>query len=497
MFGLEGGCGLSSQREVVVVGGGLCGAATVIHLLRDHAPDVAVTLVEPRATLGAGLAYGTTDAAHRINVAASRMSLFAEEPEQFDAWVRARGMPERDPEGAMADGRLYPRRALFGEYMHETLTAVVEHASGARFRHVADRAVAAAPEGGGWSVRLAGGDVLRADILVLAVSHSAPDLPPLLAGLRGEPGLVPDPWAPERLASLPRDGDVLVVGTGLTACDVVANLRGNGHRGRILMLSRRGQLPRPRTTLPVSAFGEFDQAPAETALALLRRVRAAMRAARALGRPWEDVIDALRSQARVVWGALPSVERHRLLRHLRPFWDAHRFQSAPPIDRLIGAGLRSGDLTLVAGALVRVERAPDGLFAAEFRRRGDRLGRTERVRVAGIVNCTGPGHRSVVGGNPLLRSLATSAGLHADEWHLGIAVDTGSRVISVGGAWPNLFVAGPLARGTHGELMGLPQVSAQPREVAASVAGLLMSGLGEEGQGSALDPPRDGRPLEP
>ena len=177
-----------------MVGGGFCGAATVIHLLRDHAPAAGITVVEPAATLGAGLAYGSTDPAHRINVAASRMSLFAEVPGAFDDWLRAERMPEDDPEGVVADGRLYPRRALFGRYVHETLAAV----GGARVRHVRDRAVAARPDGAGWSVQLAGGETLRADLLVLAVSHSAPDLPPVLAGVRGAAGLVGDPWAPDR-----------------------------------------------------------------------------------------------------------------------------------------------------------------------------------------------------------------------------------------------------------------------------------------------------------
>ena len=458
--------------RIVIIGGGLTGAAFVLHLLRDHDPAAAITLIEPAATLGAGLAYSTTDPVHRVNVAASRMSLFSEQPDHFDAWLRAHGMPEADPEGVLPDGRLYPRRALFGRYVDETLrTAMREtHAS---VRHVRQRAVAAVPMEAGFQVQLEDGEALQADLLVLAVSHTAPDLPRFLRGLEGEAGLVVDPWQRGALDALPREGATLVVGTGLTGCDVIASLRARGHHGRIVAVSRRGLLPRPRTLLPVAPFGSFDQPASTTALALLRRVRDAVAAAARLGRPWEDVIDALRTQARTVWGSLPIAERRRLLRHLRPFWDVHRFQSAPQIDRVVRDELSRGSVELLAATPLAVERHGTG-FRVLLHPRGAPVGQRITREIASIVNCTGPGHRSVVERHPVLRTLHAAGALEADPVALGIAVDTRSRVMRPDGvAWENLFVVGPLARGTHGELMGLPQVSTQPREVAAAIAGLL------------------------
>ena len=312
-----------------------------------------------------------------------------------------------------------------------------------------------------------------APLAVLAVGHSAPALPGPLRSLSVDPRLVADPWVRDALAGIGADDAVLVAGTGLTGCDVVASLRARGHRGRIFMVSRRGLLPRPRTPLPVESFGRFDEWPAATALALLRRVRAAVAEATGRGRPWEDVIAALRNQARVVWGALPVAEKQRLLRHVRPFWDVHRFQCAPQIDRVIADGREAGWLTVRAGSLldVQADSASDGeVITVRIGRRG---GGIDVVRVASVVNCTGPGHRSVVDAHPLLRALAGRGALRADPCRLGIDVDGESRVLDRDGApSPGLFVAGPLARGTHGELMGLPQVALQPRDVAASVAAI-------------------------
>jgi len=91
-----------------------------------------------------------------------------------------------------------------------------------------------------------------------------------------------------------------------------------------------------------------------------------------------------------------------------------------------------------------------------------------------LDDATGPAHGSIVGGHPVLASLAASGALQADPLGLGIAVDESSRVVRQDGtADPGLYVAGPLAREQFGELMGLPQVAAQPSAVAGKIAARL------------------------
>jgi uncharacterized NAD(P)/FAD-binding protein YdhS len=452
--------------RIVILGGGFAGTACAIHLMRDHPGlQAEVSVIEPRERLGAGLAYSTPAREHRINVAAARMTLFPEDQEHFHRWVRAQGEVARDPACEMADGRLYPSRAVFGRYVQETLEKVLAASAGVVFRHVRAAATEIVPVARGFCITLADGETVSADAVVLAASHSAPDMP---APLHHCPKVIANPWDVAALDAIPLSARMLIVGTGLTACDVLATLLARGHGGPITALSRHGLLPRPRTMLPVAAEGDFSTSPETSALGLLRRVRRAVAIATAAGRPWENIIDALRQQSAVVWGSLDWGQRKQLLRHLRSFWDVHRFQSAPQIDAAVGAARGRGQLTLRAASLVSA-RADGDLVLVTLRPRGQACVQT--LAFDCIVNCTGPGHRSVTATHPVLRSLAEQGGLQADPASLGIWVDTCSRVVRAdGSAWPNLFVAGPLARGTHGELMGLPQVNTQPRAVAAELA---------------------------
>ena len=465
----------AARPVIAVIGGGVSGTLFALHLLRDAPMLVAdIRIIELRPVLGAGLAYSTPGTQHRINVAAARMAVFAEDPTDFDRWFRASGELIADPAALAANGGAYPTRAAFGRYLRDRLADSVAQHRAAPCTHVRDRALAVVPDADGYVVTLAQGGTLHADLVVLATGHPAAELPAALRSLADTASLVADPWASGGLAGIAPDARVAIIGTGLTMTDVLATLRAAGHRGKVTAMSRRGLLPRPRTPLPVQARGDFASQPATAALDLLRRVRAEITRGAKRGLPWEDVIDALRVQARTVWAALPSAERKRLLRHVQPYWDVHRYQSAPQINDILQHELASGGLRVLAASLIGAEQQGGGAVALHLHPRGRPAAERVSVTADAVVACTGPAHRLGIARNPVLQALSEAGLIRPDAYGLGIDTDSqGCAIGTDGQAHPDLLVAGPPARAAWGELMGLPQVSSQPRELAAYTAARL------------------------
>jgi uncharacterized NAD(P)/FAD-binding protein YdhS len=452
---------VSRRATIAIVGGGFSGAAVAFHLARAGGADILV--FEPRAKLGGGLAYGGADPIHRVNVPATRMSLLPDDPGHFMRWLEASGALAADPQ-AFAGGEAYPRRREFGRYVAETVGPYV--AAGA-IRHWRRAVASLRKAGDGWRLRDEAGETHDADIVVLAATHPAPSLPSPLAALRGDPRLIADPLIDHVVAGVGLDERVLILGAGLTAADLVAALDAQGHRGPIAMISRRGLRARGRALTAFAPQGEFLAPPAASATALLRRVRLTIREVEARGGSWQAVIEGVRNQGQDIWRALDPAARRRVVRHLRPFWDAHRFRAAPQIETALDRRLKSGALTLQRARLGAVVPGADGI-AVELRdlRAGTSQWRTfDRVLVA-----VGPAHRDILASQPLFAELQAAGRLTLDPTELGIKTSAqGNAVARDGAADPTLFVAGPLARGTFGELMGLPQVSDYAQFVAERV----------------------------
>jgi uncharacterized NAD(P)/FAD-binding protein YdhS len=458
--------------NIAIIGGGFTGAVVALNLLRRLPPESAkLTVIEPRALLGAGLAYSTLDPAHRVNVPAARLLVLAEEPGAFDDWFKASEAAASDPEALLPDGRAYPRRAVFGAYVDGLLRQATGAGCRIPFKHIRSLAVSVDRTDRGFRIALEDGVLVDADIVVLAVSHPPPAVPKPFGAVSRHSKFVSNPWQPDAMAEIGGDDHVLIIGTALTTADVIASLKSSGHTGRICAISRRGLVSRLRKMQQTSTYGDFVSPPHRTVVALLRAVRATIIQAEANGSSWGAVMDALRVQGLEVWSALPVAEKKRFLRHVRPFWDAHRYQMAPQAAAIIEAARAAGNLSICAARVqsVSLEREQ---FKVTLKSRYARVQAEENFDA--VVNCTGPCHASVVETNAVLRSLSAAGLICPDAFGLGLHTDLSARAVSQSlEPSADLFVAGPLARATFGELMGLPQVSQHAALVAQEVAKLV------------------------
>jgi len=460
----------SHGRPVIaIIGGGVSGAAVAFHLLQGQRLRPGQFFIfEPRARLGAGLAYDSQDPAHRINVPAAKMSLLPDDIEHFQRWLKEHDALAGDETAVAANGSLFPRRALFGRYINSMLQPYVDDGS---ITHVADRAADVRRSGERWIIRGEGGRRVEADILVIATSHPSP-LPPqvLSRALEAHPRFIADPTRPDALAAIRSDDRVLVVGNGLTSADVIASLELRGHKGPVTAISRHGLRSRGHAATKQEPFGDFVSRPSRTALELLRRVRAAIREAESRGGSWHAVIDQVRAQGQDLWRAMPLEERQRVVRHLRPFWDVHRFRVAPQVEDVLERAIGEGRLTIAAGSVADAERDGEEIRVTLRLRDGSRPVKSFDA----VVVTTGPAHGGILQSQFWLSELGDAGILELDPTGLGIACNERSEAIGRSGdADPSLLIAGPLARGTFGELMGLPQVT----EHSVFVAGELLRKL--------------------
>lgn len=453
-----------ARETVAVIGGGFTGAV-VAHQLARRAPGrFRIVVVEPRERLGSGVAYSTADDAHRINVPASRMSFVSSDPCHFDRWLKADGALREDPQALTPDGRAFPRRTVFGRYVAETIEPYL--LAGA-IEHRRDRALSIARDAqGGYAVRLASGATLAADYVALAATHPSPAAPEALAAVAGDPRLIPDTQDAAALDAIDPHARVLIVGTGLTMADIAASLERRGHRGPILAVSRRGLLSRGHPERPGDEFGAFDRDPETTALGLVKRIRRTVRAAEAAGGRWHYVLDAVRSQGRAIWTALPEAERRKVARRLRSFWDVHRFRVAPQVEDAIARLRASGQLEVLRAEPIGATATAAGLEVVLRPRRGA----SETRSFDAVALATGPAHRGLCVDDPLMRALVAEGLIAPDQIGLGLAVDEASLALGPDGeASPRFWIAGPLARGTFGELMGLPEVPRHAEFVACRI----------------------------
>jgi len=440
------------EFDVAVVGGGASGTLFSAHFKRAGAFSQSLALIEASGRPGCGAAYGTTQSAHLLNVAASNMSAFQSEPGHFVAWLA----------GVMdgAEPASYAPRGLYGDYLRDVLHEYAP--SSPEVVHVSGAATRLARQDGRWIVHLDGQRRLISRAVVFALGN-LPPADPVVFPYGAPARYVRDPWSTPFAGDIQPDAPLLLIGSGLTMVDVVLELRAAGHRGPLHVISRHGRGHRPQRPFwprPQCALPKAGSSPLEC----LRWLRAEMEEAKREGYDWRAVITSIRPCTASIWSSWSIAQKGSFLRHARSLWDMHRHRLAPDVHVAIEALLKDGTLRVQAGRTVSIDEAGDALLV-QWQPRGST--ETQTLHAAQVINCTGPATDYARVEQPLVAQLRSVGWLTPDPLGLGIETeDDGGLIDRNGRRVPGLFAIGPMCRPRLWESTAIPEIRVQAATLA-------------------------------
>ncbi len=399
---------------VCVAGGGFTGVAAAIACLSRLDGPFRLVVVEPSGSLGRGVAYGAHHPLHLLNVRTRDLSVRASQPGDFLNWA-FRQLDQGENHAGLHDGlaHTFLPRQLFGEYVRERFFEAVEARGDVELKLVNAVATSCVKDGNRFTLNFDRAEKLQADVVMLATAYGLQASTPTGA-------LAPfDVLPPERINGA---RTMAVIGSGLTMVDVLLGARRDGFQGKVTVISRRGQLPRPHAAKGVVPT-EIGLPRSKRISGLTGSVAIACAAAEAHGRPWQSIINGLRSSLQDIWQSLPVEEQARFLRHVRPLWDAHRHRLPLEVHGRLQAEFNEGRAVLLRGSVTEVERDGEG-FRLTLRRRGSQ---EPEVLTADLAfDCTG--HRPDLV-SPLIESLVAKGAASLDPHRLGLAVEPNGQVL--------------------------------------------------------------------
>ncbi len=445
------------SSTVIIIGGGLSGALAAMQLAQfPNGPQVVLIEKNPEL-LGRGVAYHYDFTHQPLNVVAAGMSLFADRPLDFVEWLQKNHFKYNHLIDEVSPQAFIPRK-IFGDYLLENLENVQQAAVG-RLQIRIDEAISIVEFGTRKTVVLASGKAIHADHVILALGNFPPaDIFKRDNPLRDDPRYCANPWSDKVYSQLEGGEAILLVGSGLTAVDIVLGLLLRKFKGKVTLLSRRGCFPLPHDlSHPAFQINELAVKPPRQLLLWLRRL-----IRNNPDVPWPSILDGLRPHTKKIWFNWTVEEKKYFLQKIRPYWEIARHRIPEKSSSLLHSMASAGQLELKKGYLVDAAATDSGIAIVY------RAGQQDVRQVFDkVVNCTGPESNYRKVRFPIISELIGRGKVTTDTLGLGILCTPEGKIINAQNEIEaGLWCIGPMRKAVLLETTALREIREQAAELA-------------------------------
>jgi uncharacterized NAD(P)/FAD-binding protein YdhS len=445
------------RSKVIIIGGGLSGALVAMQLAQAPGSHEVLMIEKNPELLGRGVAYQYDFTHQPLNVVASGMSLFPDKPLDFVNWLESNHFKYNHLIENVSPQEFIPRK-IFGDYVLENLERVQQETLG-RLQIRIDEAISILDYGARKTVVLASGAALHADHVILALGNFPPaDLFQLDNPVQKDSRYYGSPWTDKVYSQIKGNEEILLVGSGLTAVDIVLGLILRKFKGKVTMLSRRGRFPLPH---------DLSQPPFPLPEPEIKHPRKMLLWIRNLIRknsnvPWPSVLDGLRPYTKKIWLQWTLEEKRYFLKKIRPYWEIARHRIPAKSSALLNDMMNAGQLELKKGYVVDAT-ATDGGIEVVYSSEGQEVKQVFHK----VINCTGPESNYRKVRFPIISDLLSRGKVKTDALGLGIECTPEGRIINAQGKIEEgLWCIGPMRKSVLWETTALRELREQAVELA-------------------------------
>jgi len=252
----------------------------------------------------------------------------------------------------------------------------------------------------------------------------------------------------------------------LSMVDAALTLASNGHTARVHVVSRHGLFPLRHATHGYVDIDlhELSRMPLARRL---HQLRAHARAALQVGKPWQWIMDTLRTHNAGLWQTLSPNDQRRFLRVAARYWDVHRHRIPPAAAATVDAMLASGQMQKHKGRVGNVDWR-DGRLQIQVVASSTRPGAA--ISANRLIDCTGLQGDIRRVSDPLISALLERRMIRQGAHGIGIDTDgRGAVVAQDGQVDARLYTLGSARIGQLWESVAVPELRLQAAALARHI----------------------------
>ena len=381
------------MKVIAIVGFGFCGRLAFAHLAKNS-KNSKIIIFEKNGQNSLGPAFSNFSPHYILNVPVERMSAFSNQPQSFCEFLQTK-YPEIFKE--IGKNGFSPRR-IYGEYLEGITKEAFAEAqkNNIEVEFVEDEVIEILPckqilnqvqdddvklshpelDSGSSVITTKSNKSFQANEILIATSFRQSNLPFDL----NSPNLVKQIWDfPKTFHEKNFTNETIcLVGSGLTAVDVVVGLSKKKFTGKVFIISRRGNLPKKHFEKIHPVPNLISVSDAKNGVVFLtRKIRNFLRQ-----NPQYDlryIIDSIRHDTTELWQNLDTRNKKLFLR-LLPYWNIFRHRAPAFSIEMIEEMVESNQLELKKKGVKKISEKNGKIFVQIH---------DEEIECDYLVNCLG------------------------------------------------------------------------------------------------------------